>query len=487
MKNNLISWLNNKSFYNQDKIGNENQILREGELKALALFHQAANRVPAYVKFLKEHKIDHNKIQTISDFSLVPLINKKNYIEKYSLLDRAWDGKLDNYHTIASSSGSTGTPLFWPRHLQHDLDDATIRELIYTNVFKINKYRTLFSNSLSLGNWIAGMITSATLNLLSQKGYKFTCVNPGLSEEETVKVIKNISPFFEQTVMIGYPPSLKMIIENNSSIDWKKLNIHFLGTGEGFSENWRDYILDLVGQKDKLTTFINLFGSADAGLIGFETPLTILLRRIVTQDNTLNLKVFKESRIPYLYQYDPRLKYLESINSEIVITSDLGQPLIRYNIEDCGEVKTYSQMLSNFNNHDLKDQLNWKLPFVYLFGRKAMVATIFGLNIYPENIKTVLEHKEMQAFFTGRFKMTTEYTQSHNQYLLLSVEMKNGIKASKELEKQIFNHTVQTLRQINSEYNKLFLSVGEKAYPVIKMYYYGYPKYFPLDKIKKHS
>jgi phenylacetate-CoA ligase len=494
----LQKWLSDKTFYSKGILENEKELDRLGEQKALQLFKETANRVPAYKDFLKRNKIKPSLVKTFTDFKKLPYTSKENYIKEYSFEQRCWDGKLLGYHTIASSSGSTGEPLFWPRHPKHDIDDATIRELIYDKIFQINKSRTLLSNSLSLGNWIAGMITNSTANLLIYKNYKFTYMNPGLSEEETIKVIKNISPYFEQTIMIGHPPTLKMFVENNKrKINWQKLNIKFIGTGEGFSENWRDYILDLVGQTNPYTSFINLFGSADAGLLGFETPVSILIRRLCFASQGLNKKIFSESRTPYVYQYDPRLKYIEDINDEITITADTGTPLVRYNIKDHGKVVKYTELLKTFIYDDLDfgkeinskklDHYNWQLPFVYLFGRKGFIATIYGLNVYPENIKTVLEHRDMQPYFSGRFKLTTEYTEKHDQYLLLRAELKPSMKSSKELEKKLKKHAIKILKQVNSEYNKLEDSHGQKAHPEIKLYHYGHPKYFPLDKVKKNS
>jgi hypothetical protein len=41
---------------------------REGQKRALQIFHATAERVPAYKDFLKKHKINHEKVRTIADF-----------------------------------------------------------------------------------------------------------------------------------------------------------------------------------------------------------------------------------------------------------------------------------------------------------------------------------------------------------------------------------------------------------------------------------
>src|SRR3989344_2178584 len=74
-----------------------------GEKKALNIFHAAAQKVPAYQDFLKQHKIDHQKIKNISDFTIVPFTSKENYIQKYPLSSRCWGGRLIDSKLIAMS------------------------------------------------------------------------------------------------------------------------------------------------------------------------------------------------------------------------------------------------------------------------------------------------------------------------------------------------------------------------------------------------
>jgi len=80
---------------------------KEGQKRALALFHDAAVRVPAYKDFLKKNKIDHTKIQTWVDFQKVPLTSKKDYLRKYPLEQLCWDGKLNKPLVFTATSGST--------------------------------------------------------------------------------------------------------------------------------------------------------------------------------------------------------------------------------------------------------------------------------------------------------------------------------------------------------------------------------------------
>ena len=66
--------------------------LKEREGRALALFHRAAEGVPAYKDFLAKNRIQHEKVTTWQDFQLVPPVSKKNYLQQYPLEMLCWDG-----------------------------------------------------------------------------------------------------------------------------------------------------------------------------------------------------------------------------------------------------------------------------------------------------------------------------------------------------------------------------------------------------------
>ena len=269
----------------------------------------------------------------------------------------------------------------------------------------------------------------------------------------------------------------------------------FLGAAEGFSENWRDYVLGLAHANDTLRSFINIYGSADAGLMGFETPLSILIHREAQQDHALNKQLFASERIPYLYQYDPRIRYMESVDGQITITSNATMPLVRYNIHDHGYtlankhlLQIINQTSANFNARLAKhhiDTNDWSLPFVYIFGRDQFMVTLFGVNIYPENIKAVLESAELQKYLTGRFSTEKHIDFFFFHYLLLRLELRPQKRQSTKLITLTQNLFIKTLKQCNSEYNQVEEKFGQKMHPRIKLHRFHHPDFFPDGKIKK--
>ncbi len=428
---------------------------REGFRFALKTFQDAAVRVPAYKDFLRKNKVDPNKIKTFEDFKSVPVTNK-NYLRSYKLNEICWDGKLQAMDMISTSSGSTGKPFYWPRGAAQEEEVTKIYELIY-KTFKADKKSTLVIIGYSMGNWVAGTFTLTATMRIAQKGYPMTIISPGIIAEEIVRAVKNLSGNFDQTILAGYPPFIKDVIDLGKveGVVWKKLDIKFIWGGEIISEQFRDYLLKAVGKThevERLTDTMNTYGSADAAMLGFETPTSIYLRRQAEKNVSLRSNLFKKTNLnPTLVQYDPRFKFFESINNKLIFTTSSGIPLVRYDIGDEGSLISYeafSSLLEKYEINIEKDfkkmkipNLVWKLPFLYLFGRSDLTATLYGLNVYPENIKAALESRVLSKFVTGKFTMTTEETAKHNQFLSINIELAknkpNGYNLHREATKVI--------------------------------------------------
>ena len=498
MKQSLQDYLTNPPGYYKNYLNDKSETINAvAERQTLSLFHEAALKVPAYKDFLKKNKINHTTISTADDLQRVPFTDKENYILTYDLTSRCWNGQIRSTHAFATSSGSSGEPIFWPRNIEQEMEGAHIHEYLLENIYGVRERSTLVVNGFGLGNWIAGMYTQHCLMLNKIHGVPFTLASPGYNQEEIWKVIRSFSPHYEQTILIGHPPIIKILLEEgmNLGIDWKKLNMKFLGAAEGFSENWRDYVLQLAHAKDPLRTFINIYGSADAGLMGFETPLSILIHRETQLDHALNKQLFKSERSPYLYQYDPRMRYMESVDGHITITSDATMPLIRYNIYDHGYTLANEELLQitdqaspQFRTKLKQNQLSendWNLPFVYIFGRDQFMVTLYGVNIYPENIKAVLEKSELQTYLTGRFSTEKLTDAAQDHYLQLRLELKPSVRQSKKLATLTNRLFITTLKQLNSEYNQVEDKFKQKMHPQIKFHRFHHPDFFPDGKIKK--
>jgi phenylacetate-CoA ligase len=82
-----------------------------------------------------------------------------------------------------------------------------------------------------------------------------------------------------------------------------------------------------------------LYGTADAGVLGTETPLSITIRRFLAGNPSAAQALTGQLRLPTLVQYDPADRFFESLDDgTLVFSADGGIPLVRYHIADEGGV-----------------------------------------------------------------------------------------------------------------------------------------------------
>ena len=482
-------WLGKPYAYPQT-IDQQKKFQRLGEHNALTLFHAAAVRIPAYKDFLRSHKIIHTRIKTIKDFTYIPITTKENYVEAYDIEDRVWDGKMAQSHMISTSSGTTGVSMYWPRSLEHEIDGAIVHEFFLRSEFHVDKKSTLFINGFALGNWIAGTFTQSAMQLVAWKGYPITLMSPGYNLEAILSVVKDVSPLYEQTIITGHTPFLKEVVE---AIVAKNLHtgnvINLLGTGQGITESWRAYIGATLRRKTNEHTVVNLYGSADASLMGFETPTSIDMRKWIEVTNKTK-ELFNDVRLPSLYQYDAQRIYFEAIHGELCITKNGGSPLVRYNIHDAGGVYRYEDLMKTVpkvKRLSMEKKYPWKLPFVYLFGRDKFMVKLYGANIYVEHVQKVVDHPRVQTHLTGRFILEVLYDSHENPTLYVRIESRSPKIESNVIPEDLVKIFVSEVSKINSEYKFITETMGKKAYPHIVIYPHGYSKYFPKNVTKKTS
>ena len=112
-------------------------------------------------------------------FERLPLMTKDGYLRRHPLPDLCRAGALLSSDTVATSSGSTGEPMFWPRSLADELAIAARFEQVFVDSFEGDVKRTLAVVCFPLGTWIGGMFTASCCRHLATKGYPIFTVTPG--------------------------------------------------------------------------------------------------------------------------------------------------------------------------------------------------------------------------------------------------------------------------------------------------------------------
>ncbi|MGL6340052.1 MAG: phenylacetate--CoA ligase family protein, partial [Waterburya sp.] len=291
------------------------------------------------------------------------------------------------------------------------------------------------------------------------------------------------------TVLLGYPPFLKDVIDSGiaEGIQWQEYAVKLVMAGEVFSEEWRDLVGERIGSTSPCYDSASLYGTADAGVLGNETPLSISIRRFLAQNPEIARDLFGESRLPTLLQYDPLSRFFETTDEgTLLFSGDNGVPLVRYHIGDNGGIISYEEMREFLRHHNFDPLTELSssgnrgihpLPFVYVFGRSHFTVSYFGANIYPENVIVGLEQPEIRDWVTGKFVMEVKEDSDRDRFLAIAVELAPQIVGNQEKKNALTSSIHTQLLRLNSEFANYV--PDEYQLPQITLLPFGDPEYFP--------
>ncbi len=456
----------------------------------LAFFRRTVASVPAYGSFLRERGVDPARVNSLEDFRALPRTSKPDYLWRYPLPERCRAGELVSCDMIAVSSGSTGEPTIWPRFLSDELAVAERFEQVFHDSFEADQRRTLAVVCFPLGTWVGGMFTASCCRHLAAKGYPLTVATPGNNKGEILRVVRALAPAFEQTVLLGYPPFLKEVIDLGLSegVSWHAYALKLVFAGEVFSEDFRELMAERAGLRRLLRDSASLYGTADAGVLGNETPLTIAIRRFLRERPEAAQALFGATRLPTLVQYDPWQRYFEAEQGTLLFSGENGVPLVRYHISDEGGIVPYTTLIQRLLDYGFDAEAEARresergvhaLPFVYVFGRSHFAVSYFGANVFPDMVSIALEQPSTREWVTGKFVLEVREGESRDAELTIAIELspRGTAQPAAELADQLAEAVLEVLLRLNSEFAHYV--PRERQRPRISLWPPGDPEYFP--------
>lgn len=444
------------------------------------LFHRVAGSVPAYREFLREHGVEPAAVRTFADFQRLPLLTKDNYLRRHPLPSLCRDGRLAGCDMIAVSSGSTGRPTFWPRFHTDELAVAARFAEILVTGFAADRRDTLAVVCFPLGTWVGGLYTVSCVRQVAARGHPVTVVAPGNNKAEILRVLPELGGFYDQVVLLGYPPFVKDVVDTGiaAGLDWAKYSVKLVLAGEVFSEQWRDLVAARAGVRDVERDVAALYGTADGGVLGHETPLSVRIRRFLAGRPELARELFGESRLPTLVQYDPVSRFFETSGGTLLFSGDNGIPLIRYHIADDGGLFGHDELLDRCARHGFQPEPDPAArPFAYVFGRSLFTVSYFGANLYPENVAVGLEQPAVSGWVTGKFVLEVAEDSDRDRLLRITVELAPGEHADPDREALLARSVLAQLRRLNSEFAHYV--PAERQLPQVVLCPHGDPAHFP--------
>lgn len=457
-----------------------------GRLHAMKVARTAITETEAYPEFLREQIGAIPSVRTFEDFQRLPITDKSNYInyERFSLKQLCLGGEPSRAYTIEKSSGHSGNCYYWLRTPAEDAMFPTYLEFAFAQFYGIETKRTLILVTLALGTWTSGEKMAQALRQVASTGkYPLTVMAPGMHADEVLEIVRDLSPMYEQTVIVGYPPFVKAVLDEGErrGIDWPTLHVRVGLGGEGYSEQWRNRVAARIGVDPdrELLAVSGGYGAADVGMtVGREYPLTVLIRRLCMRDETLASRLFfdggaPDGTLPSFLQYNPATVFAEEVGGELVFTALSGIPIVRYNIHDRGGILGFDVVMRAVREcgYDVAAMLKergygerevWCLPFFYCFGRSDGTVYVNGFNVYPEHIEAALSIANDVSVLGFRLDVETDHV-TGGQRLVVLLEQRASEERSPAMESHYLGAITEGLLAVNREFRRVHETAAHLA------------------------
>lgn len=354
---------------------------------AIAAFHEAARRVPAYRALLAEAGVDPEAVRSAEDFRRLPILDKASTFRRFPIEQLCLDGDTGDLAAVLTSSGHSGVFAFGLYGLEGLAATARGLDDLFDALFAVRSRRTLLINCLPMG---VKVYTEACA--LGE-----TSVRPDMA----CGLVEGFGHRFEQIVLIGETAFIKHVLELGCrrGIDWKALRVHVIVGEEPLAENARAYLSRLLGTPGDSRDSGLIASSMGIGEVGlnlfFEAPPVgpiHRLRRALHEDAVLRAAVLgpEATVVPCIFAYDPRRILVEFPEGQLVLTTlEPGRrlPLIRYAPGDHGEsLRVSPSHHAHLETHGVPVDALESLPLLLIRGR-GKCARVGPTPVYPEQVK----------------------------------------------------------------------------------------------------
>lgn len=440
----------------------------QGKRKAQRLLRRVEARCVAYQRFLRQHQIGKKR----RIFTELPLTDKTNYITKFPLEERLYQGKkLSDYYMVCTSTGSTGEPTIWPRDMSFDESLIKPHTKFLDHHFGISKKKSLILIALGLGSSQAG-IMHLKASWGACRDAKVTVISPNGDAEITVFLLEKLHSQFDQIICLGYPPIINDFIDLaiKKHIDIKKWRMKIGVTSESVSPSWRLNAIKAIGGKGK--DFVAWYGSTEAGMIGFETrELNEVIQHALDNDD-FRKTLFGTYTLPTFVEVDYGKRFIEIVNNEIVITADQTVPLIRYNTHDRGRLISGNDIYRALKDHNLHISSIIPKSKIYLaaYGRNV-TKQLFS----TEDIRYVLDKTNIYASFLNEFQYNEK--DSGGVSTIMIVLYKKVQTISPSIKRLLSRQITEELQKILPIKRDIVLRLFVKDKKEAKGYKYGKLRY----------
>lgn len=451
-----------------------------GADRALRVAQRYALSVPAYRQALADQGFDPATLVSVNDFIRLPATTKAGYRLAHELTDLI-AGPPELVDTVSASAGSSGSPTWWPRGAPTLEQCVAMLGGCLDELAQTHRRATLVVVTFPLGAYVGGTLMYATLLELRRRGHRITIATPGMDVAVIGETIAAAANLYEQVVILAYPPIARDVLDQ-AGTDLESRDVKVVVGGEPVSERWRDLAHTMLADPDGDRVRV-LYGATDVGFVGHENAVTVRIRRAAATDPALNAAVFGLPaqagplvHQPAFVQYDANVTYVEAVDGYLLFTVDGVLPLIRYRVNDRGEVVSGAQIrqrLITAGRAELAAGLGDDDTFLIVHGRTDVAAIFNAANIYPDYIRPAVEHITLVTRLTGRFIVRVAADDNQRQTLLIDAELRHGQIPDADTAAHLQQLTIASLRQMSAEYRIVHDDRGASAEPVVSLRTFG--------------
>ena len=332
---------------------------------------KAARQSEAYRTLLQEKGIDPTSLKASSDWTMLPVLTKKNTFERFTLTQLSRPHTCADLADVLTSSGRSGRSFGFKLTSRAEHESAWFSiDLGLQDIFKVDQLDTLLVNCLPMGVVFPSRAV--------------TVANVSVREDMACALLRDIGPRFKQTLLCTDPLFIRRILDEAHTIglDWTALNTSVIMGEEMLVEAQRDYLAVRMGidlDNDTHRLIGSSYGVGELGLnLLFETRKTIKIRRALRTHRDvahLLLRSTTTQTPPGIFCFNPLRCLVEVVNpdangfGELCITMLNPKALIalpRYATGDRGRIISRSDARQAA---ELADTPCPWLPLVVLSGR----------------------------------------------------------------------------------------------------------------------
>jgi phenylacetate-CoA ligase len=241
---------------------------------------RAERVVPAYQHFLALHKC-----KTSGSFHMRPVVDKHSYLLAFPFEQLVGDD-FEQTFTIFKSSGSSGHSFYWPQLKSAHRSSAEFLRNYLEQAFEVQHKKTLAIVGLALGSWIGGEHFSWVLKSMAvNTQYPFSVFSPGSCHDEIIEMSRRASKYADQILLVVCPSAIGHILlraeQSGRPLPLEKMR--YMVLGEAFSENLRSSLQTRAGLPETANVMFSVYGSADTGALGVESPASVALRKLLSR------------------------------------------------------------------------------------------------------------------------------------------------------------------------------------------------------------